>query len=756
VARPALYPNVWSGVNTLSETQTAQIEGELTHIVYTSEETGFTVARILPPGQARPVTVVGSLHAVNEGETLQLTGQWVQHKRFGRQFQVQAYSVFRPTTRESIERYLASGLVPGVGPAMAKRLVERFGDETLEIIEKEPARLHEVAGFGPRRVARIRAVWKAQAEIRQIMLFLQQFGVSISLATKIYNEYGDRAIPVLKENPYRLAHELVGVGFKTADRIARAMGIEPDSDKRAEAGILFVLQEAVLEGHTFLPYEPLLQRVRALLEIEDDEVPRRSLANLFERKHVILEDLNDDMESFEANRKAVYLPAFFAAEQGAASLLAAFVNQPPPAPLFDSARAVETAQSAMEMTFDPEQRHAVDRALKERCLIITGGPGTGKTTLVRILVGLCRELRSTCLLAAPTGRAAKRLQEVTGEPARTIHRLLEYSFQKGGFVRNEKNPLEADLLIVDETSMIDVVLFYHLLKALPPRGALILIGDADQLPSVGPGRVLTDLIDCGRIGVVRLSRIYRQAQESLIITNAHRILEGEAPLEGEKSRTGENDDPLQDFYFIEEQDPEQAAERIVSLCAERIPQRFGLHPLDDIQVITPMHRGAAGAENLNALLQERLNPSGASLHRGGTVYRENDKVMQTRNNYEKEVFNGDIGRIRSVNEEDNELVVVYDEQAVQYEAADLDELAPAYAITVHKSQGNEYPAVILPLLTQHYMLLQRNLLYTALTRGKKLVVVVGSRKALHMAIQNTKTRERFTRLRERLRQGIPA
>lgn len=743
-------------MNTLTESHAVQIEGELTHIVYTSEDTGFTVARIQPAGQARPVTVVGKLHSVNEGETLQLTGQWVQHKRFGRQFQVATYSVFRPTTRESIERYLASGLIPGVGPAMAKRLVERFGDETLNVIENEPARLHEVPGFGPRRVARIRSVWKAQTEIRQIMLFLQPFGVSLSLATKIHNEYGNRAIPVVKENPYRLACEVAGVGFKTADRIAQAMGIEPDSEARAEAGILFILQEAVAEGHTFLPYEPLLHRARALLEVEDEEVSRKALANLFARKQVLLEDANDDMESFEANRKAVYLPAFHAAEQGAASVLAAFVNQPPPTPLADPDRALEKAQAAMGMTFDPEQRRAVERAMKERCLIITGGPGTGKTTLVRILVGLCRELRATCLLAAPTGRAAKRLQDVTGQPARTIHRLLEYSFQKGGFVRNEKNPLEADLLIVDEASMIDVVLFYHLAKALPLRGALVLIGDVDQLPSVGPGRVLTDLIDCGRISTVRLSRIYRQAEESLIITNAHRILEGEPPVEGGQSGAGENGEPLRDFYFIEEPEPEQAAERVLALCAERIPQRFGFHPVDDIQVITPMHRGAAGAENLNALLQERLNPRGASLQRGGTLYRENDKVMQTRNNYEKEVFNGDIGRIRSVNDEDNELVVVYDEQAVQYEAADLEELAPAYAITVHKSQGNEYPAVVLPLLTQHYMLLQRNLLYTAITRGKKLVVVVGSRKALHMAIRNTQTRQRFTRLRERLRQGIPA
>ncbi len=740
----------------MSETQPVQIEGELTHIVYSSEETGFTVARIQRTGQVRPTTIVGSLTSLTPGVTLRLTGQWTQHKRFGRQFRVEAFSVATPATTESIQRYLGSGLIHGVGPAMAKRLVDRFGEETLEIIENEPHRLREVSGFGNRRIATIRAAWKAQGEIRQIMMFLQDHGISLSLATKIYKHYRERAIPLLQENPYRLASEVFGVGFKTADRIARAMGVEADSEKRAQAGILFVLQESVGEGHTFLPYEALLQRSRAILEIEDEEILQKAVANLFTDKQIHMEDVNEGLESFQANQKAVYLPAFHTAEQGAAQYLSTFIKQPPPVPLFDPARAVKQAETRLDMTFAPEQRQAVERAMKERCLIITGGPGTGKTTLVRILVTLCRELGSRCLLAAPTGRAAKRLHEVTGEPARTLHRLLEFSFQKGGFVRNEKNPLEGDIVIVDETSMIDVVLFYHLVKALPPRGSLVLIGDVDQLPSVGPGRVLTDLIDSERIGVVRLSRIFRQAQESLIITNAHRILEGQGPLEGEKQKPGEDDEPLHDFYFIEEDDPEQVAERVRALCAERIPERFGFDPLEDIQVITPMHRGAAGAENLNALLQEKLNPAGTALQRGGTTYRENDKVMQIRNNYDKEVFNGDIGRIRSVNAEDNEVVVLFDEMAVQYEATDLDELVPAYAITVHKSQGNEYPAVVLPLMTQHYMLLQRNLLYTALTRGKKLVVVVGSRKAMRIAIHNTKTRQRFTRLRERLRLGIPA
>jgi exodeoxyribonuclease V alpha subunit len=698
---------------------------------------------------------VGNLPAVNEGETLKITGRWVRHKKFGRQFQVETFSASSPATVESIERYLASGLIPGVGPAMARRLVDRFGEETLDVIENEPGRLSAVAGFGPQRIARIEAAWKTQGQIRQIMMFLQEYGVSLSLATKIYRHYQGKAIPLLRENPYRLASEVFGIGFKTADRIARAMGVEPDSEKRAEAGILFVLQESVGEGNVFLPYPTLLERTRHILEIEDMDILQKAVAALFSRKEILLEDINDDMDNFEENRKAVYLPSLYTAEQGAASILSSFVNLPPPSPLLDPRRAVKKAEEAMGISIAPEQREAVERAMKEKCLIITGGPGTGKTTLVKILVTLCRSFGSQCLLAAPTGRAAKRLQEVTGEPARTLHRLLEYSFQKGGFARGEKNPLETDLLIVDEASMIDVVLFYHLVKALPRSGSLVLIGDVDQLPSVGPGRVLTDLIDCERIGVVRLSRIFRQAQESLIITNAHRILEGKNPTQGEKQNEEEAGETLHDFYFVEKEDPEQVAEEVLNLYAERIPKRFGFDPLNEIQIITPMHKGAAGTENLNALLQAKINPAGASLKHGGSLFRVNDKVMQIRNNYDKEVFNGDIGRVQSVDEEENELVVRFDDQAVHYDAAELDELVPAYAITVHKSQGNEYHAVIMPLTTQHYMLLQRNLLYTALTRGKKLVVIVGTKKAMSIAVKNTKTRQRCTRLKQRLIQGIP-
>jgi exodeoxyribonuclease V alpha subunit len=722
-----------------------QIEGELANIVYANEEDGYTVARIRRKGEAQLTTVVGNLFSVNPGENLLLTGHWVDHKRFGRQFRIETFSVVSPTTIEGIQRYLASSLIKGIGPVLARRLTDRFGEDTLEVIENEPDRLREVEGVGEAKIRQIRSSWDAQREIRHIMLFLQTYGIGQGLAVRIYRHYGNQAIPMLKENPYRLASDVFGIGFKTADRIARSMGVQPDSTRRAEAGLLFALQEAASEGHVFLPYPVLMERSRNLLEIEDAEVLQRAVANLFTAREIFFEDLNEDVEAYEQNNKAVYLPPFYQAERGIAENLLAFLKAPCPIPLLDVKDALGRAEKELGMALVPEQRRAVEQALKEKCLIITGGPGTGKTTLVKALVTLCRAMGVRCLLGAPTGRAAKRLQEVTGHPAKTLHRLLEYSFQKGGFQRDAKNPLDGKLLIVDEASMIDAILFHHLVKALPREGAFVLIGDVNQLPSVGPGRVLEDLIGSASIGVVRLSHIFRQAQESLIITNAHRILEGKSP-----SIPKDPKEEVRDFYFIEEEDPERVATLILELCTQRIPSRFGLDPFDQVQVISPMHRGAAGAENLNVLLQGELNPRGPELRRGGWIYRLGDKVMQLRNNYDKDVYNGDIGRIVSVDPEQNEIAVLFDEHRVPYEAAELEELVPAYAISVHKSQGNEYPAIVLPLLTQHYMLLQRNLVYTAVTRGKRLVVIVGTRKALGIAIRNNKTQERFTLLRERL------
>jgi len=724
-----------------------RIEGELLQILFASQDSGYTVARFRPKGQTESITVVGNLLGATPGEVISLEGQWTHHKRFGRQFQASSYRVTTPTTVEGIERYLSSGLIKGIGPVMARRLTGHFGERTLEIIEHEPERLAEVEGIGPVRIAQIRGAWEAQRDLRRLMLFLQEYGVGSALAARIYKQYGDQAIPLLKENPYRLASEVFGIGFKTADRIAQAMGVDARSLRRAEAGLLYVLEEAANHGHVYVPYTVLLQSGQQILGIQDTEILTEALAGLFQQKRVIIEDLNEDMDRFRENNKGVYLPAFHTAESGIARHLGSFLASPHPALRIDPSYAVARAERSLGFSLASEQKQALERALKEKFLIITGGPGTGKTTLVRALVSICKSFGLRCLLAAPTGRAAKRLQEVTGEPAKTIHRLLEYRYQKGGFLRGPEHPLSGDLVIVDEASMIDCLLAYHLIKALPPNASFILIGDINQLPSVGAGRVLDDLIESGVAHVVRLTRIFRQAMESMIITNAHRVYRGELPLLSDRDPHGPKD-----FCYIEEEDPERVAALILDLCAERIPKRFGFDPIDDIQVICPMHKGVAGAENLNALLQERLNPKGRFLRRGGCIYRIGDKVMQIRNNYDKEVFNGDIGRIHSIDEETNELSVLFDGRSVVFDASELEELVPAYAISVHKSQGNEYPAVVLPLLTQHYLLLQRNLLYTAITRGKKLVVIVGTKKAVAIAVRNDKTQHRFTFLKNRLAQ----
>ncbi|MBI5639291.1 MAG: ATP-dependent RecD-like DNA helicase [Nitrospirae bacterium] len=707
------------------------LQGQLERITFCNEENHYTIAKLKVQGRKDLVTIVGNLVSVSPGEVLRLKGTWDNHPRYGEQFKVSSYESVVPATVKGIERYLGSGLIKGIGPVMAKRLVEKFGVGTLDIIEQSSERLKEVEGIGSKRIDMIRTAWADQKEIRDVMLFLQSHEVSSSYAAKIYKQYGKESISVVKENPYRLASDIFGMGFITADKIAVKLGIPRDSLIRAEAGILYVLYKLSDNGHVFFPYEPLIEECRAMLDIQTDIIVS-AFERLREEKKVVREE------------DAVFLAGFHAAETGVAENLIRLITAPKDLIRFDRDAALSQVQKELSITLAENQIRAVRESLDKKIMVITGGPGTGKTTLIRTIISIYRRLRQRVLLAAPTGRAAKRMSEAAGYEAKTIHRLLEFSPKLGGFKRNDELPLDADLIIIDEASMIDTLLMHHFLKAAPSGAALILVGDIDQLPSVGPGNVLKDIIDSGRVPTIRLNEIFRQSGESLIIVNAHKINSGEFP--DLTSRKG----ILQDFYFIQLEDPEEVCRTIMSMCGEKIPQRFGFNPIDDIQVLAPMHRGVIGASNLNAELQKHLNPSADELIRGGKVLRKGDKVMQIRNNYDRDVYNGDIGRVSSIDREEQSLTVDYDGRLVVYDFTDLDEIVLAYAVSVHKSQGSEYPAVILPLLTQHYLMLQRNLLYTAITRGKKLVVIIGTKKALAIAIKNNKPQERYTKLRERL------
>ena len=624
---------------------------------------------------------------------------------------------------------------------MAKRLVSKFGLETFDIIEKDGGRLREVEGIGDKRIEMISKAWADQKEIRGVMVFLQDKGVSPAYAARIFKQYGRESVDVVRANPYRLATDIFGIGFLTADRIAGKLGIPSDSPVRAEAGILHVLHQLSDEGHVYYPYGLLIEECQKILGV-DGETVLRAIGKIAADKKIVIEDLNE--EELKENNKAVYLSGLYAAEAGVASKLRKLMEVPKELKTFDRDKAIEWIQSELKMTLAENQKKAVREAVDNKIMVVTGGPGTGKTTIINSIIKIYGKLGLHVLLAAPTGRAAKRMTDATGHDARTIHRLLEFSPKKRGFRRDEDNRLEADLIVIDEMSMVDTVLMHHLLKAVPDQATLILVGDVDQLPSVGPGNVLKDIIGSGSVPTVRLTDIFRQAKESLIVINAHRVNSGQMPLL--RNQAGDR----RDFYYFEAEEPEKALEKVIELCRERIPKKFGYDPVNDIQVLTPMYRGVAGATNLNAELQKQLNPSGDELVRGGKVLRVGDKVMQIRNNYDKEVFNGDIGRIAGMDREDQKLTVDYDGSKVSYEYAELDEIVMAYAVSVHKSQGSEYPAVVMPVLTQHYMLLQRNLLYTGITRGKELVVLVGSRRAVAIAVNNNKQQKRYALLRERL------
>ena len=715
------------------------IFGLLERISYHNEENDFVVAKLREKEKKELTTIVGNLSGINPGESLKLTGKWVQNKRFGEQFQVETFEVTVPATLLGIQKYLASGLIKGIGSIMSERIVEKFGLHTLEVIEKKPERLSEVEGIGPKRISMIIKAWVEQKEIKEIMIFLQGHGVSAAYSAKIYKQYGDQSIEIVRENPYRLAHDIYGVGFMTADKIAQNLGIDRNSLIRAKAGLIYILNQLTEEGHVYYPESQLIHKAKEILSV-DEEIVMLAVRELSKEKELFLEDLDPD-----GNLKAVYLAPFHVAETGVAQMLMNLKESPSNIRPIHPEKAIEWVQQKLNIELAQRQEEAILLAATSKVLIITGGPGTGKTTLITAILRIFQQLKLRILLAAPTGRAAKRMNEATGWEAKTIHRLLEYSPRKGGFKKDQDDPLEADVVIIDEASMLDTLLMYHLLKAIPSHAHLILVGDVDQLPSVGPGNVLKDIIRSGKFTVVRLFDIFRQAQESMIVVNAHKVNQGQLPVLKEIDKPEKTD-----FQFIQEEDPEKILQNILDLCSETIPRQFKFHPLREIQVLAPMHKGIIGVANLNIELQKRLNPGQPGITHGAWNFRIGDKVMQIVNNYDKDVFNGDIGLISKIDSEEREVVIDFDGRLVTYDYSDLDEVVLAYAVSVHKSQGSEYPVVILPVVTQHYMLLQRNLIYTGITRAKKLVIMIGTKKALAIAIRNNKPQRRYTLLSERL------
>jgi exodeoxyribonuclease V alpha subunit len=731
----------------------AILEAVLERITYANQDTGYTVARVATNRSSDLLTVVGPLLGAQPGESLRLQGRWASHPQYGRQFQVDTYTTVLPATIQGIRRYLGSGLIKGIGPKMAERIVDHFGPATLEVIEQTPGRLVEVPGLGPKRTRMITAAWEEQQAIKEVMVFLQGMGVSTSLAVRIYKTYRDDAIEVVRQEPYRLASDVWGIGFKTADQIAQRLGIPHDSPQRVKAGLQFALSQATEDGHCYLPEGELVEQATGLLGV-DAELARQSLEELIQEEGVVAEPLPAQLSPGvpEGTGRAVWLVPFYRAERALAGgllrLLDAPVDRLPWFQAVDWPVALDWLRQSNGMALAPEQEEAVRLALTERVAVLTGGPGCGKSYTVRAIVTLARAKHAKMLLAAPTGRAAKRLAELAGLQAATLHRLLQ--LRPGGDAAFDRDhPLDADLVVVDETSMLDVLLANKLVKAVPPGAHLLLVGDVDQLPSVGAGEVLRDLLAAERLPRVRLTKVFRQAQQSGVVTNAHRINAGQHPVTH----------GLADFFLFPEEDSEQVADLVVDIVANRLPRRFGLNPAD-VQVLCPMHRGPAGAGVLNERLQAALTPARDGLPErrfGGRVYRVGDKVMQIRNNYDKGtagVFNGSVGVITALSLEDSELRVLLDEdEEVGYGFDELDELTHAYAVSIHRSQGSEYPCVVVPVTTSAWLMLRRNLLYTAVTRAKQMVVLVGSRRALAKAVRTQGAGRRYTTLTDRLQPG---
>ncbi len=777
------------------------LQGILERIVYESHDTGYTVGRLSARDYAELVTVVGNLASINPGESLLLQGEWVDNPKYGRQFQIEKYETILPANVVGLRKYLGSGLIKGIGPKMAALIVRKFGMDTMDIIEHEPDKLARVPGIGRKRVEIIKEAWEAQREIKNVMIFLQSHDVSTTHAAKIYKTYGNDAIPVVTENPYQLADDIYGIGFVTADTIAQKLGMDKDAPQRVEAGIKYVLSQKADEGHVFQHCSELVQACQTMLEQELAAI-EQGIHALVEKEEIInpsftalsntdeQDTIGEPQENYEIseadqtplstdnqqlitnNHSAIYLAPFYYAELGVANqflrILASGVDPATTTSSADILASLTQLENEMRIRFAPQQREAIHTAMTTRAMILTGGPGTGKTTTVVGMIRLFEAQGKHITLTAPTGRAAKRLSETTGGEAKTIHRLLEFSPQINSFKRNRQNPLDTDVVIVDETSMVDLVLMNRLMQAIRPSTTVILIGDTDQLPSVGAGNVLKALIDSQKIPVIELTEIFRQAQESMIVTNAHRINKGDYP-----ELTGDAD---RNFFFIEAEDPELITDMICSLIADRLPQHYNYHPIDDIQLLCPMRRGVLGTENLNKRLQEVLNagytapathplekarfgarPSKQTAPFGepsATIggFRIGDKVMQIRNNYDYDVFNGDIGRVVAIERLDKKVHIQYPDKQVAYDTADLGELVLAYATTIHKAQGSEYPAVVIPLHTQHYLMLQRNLLYTGITRAKERVVIVGTKKALGICIRNNQVMQRNSYLAERLQE----
>lgn len=711
------------------------IKGQIEKIIFRNEENGYTVALLRDEEKERSVIIVGNIVSIKDGEFASVEGSTEFHSKYKNQFKISTYNQYVPSGVKSVEAYLASGFIKGIGPELAKRIVEKFKDKTMDVIENDINQLRKITGIGAKKLEMIRESWDSQKRIRDLVLFLQEHNISGSFATKVFKLYGDRSIETIKNNPYVLVRDVRGVGFLTADNIAEKLGFNKESVFRTEAAVYHTLLKYADEGHNYVPVEELVQMTNELINVNEDLIYKGINS---------LEDNNKIVIDSTFGQECVYLKSYFKYEKGAADHLKALISTHKNVPSIDLDHEIEWVQKQNRIELADEQKDAIRAAIMGKLVVITGGPGVGKTTIINSILHIYRAKElGTVLLAAPTGKAAKRMSEVTGMEAVTIHRLLEYSSQYGGFQRTASNPLACDMVICDEASMIDIFLFYSLVQAIPNNATLVLVGDVNQLPSVGVGNVLNDIIDSGKATVVRLSKIFRQAEQSLIIVNSHRVNAGEFPI---INSNGDQDD----FFYIERDNASEIKDVIIDLVTERIPRRFNLDPLNDIQVLAPMYKGDAGINALNTDLQKKLNKMkhGPTYVRGTVTFAETDKVMQVRNNYDKDVFNGDIGVIRKILPDNKELFIEFDGRMVNYEFNEMDDVVLAYAISVHKSQGSEYPAVVIPLTMQHFMLLQRNLLYTGITRGKKLVVLVGEKKALAMAIGNNKTRYRYTHLDE--------